>query len=170
MKWIALLASIASLLTMARFAVSQEIENFTLEAVVVDSKATSEPKFELKDHRGKTVILHFLLKTECPYCLKYTNEYAKLAETTPDVIHLFIKPDSQREILSWAKQLSKLEGEKRPTIYRDPGAKLAERLKIPDGYRFHGQLVHYPALVAIDADGNELFRYVGKNNGFRKEA
>ena len=38
---------------------------------------------------------------------------------------------------------------------------------IPDGYSFHGQIVHYPALVLIDPQGREAFRYVGQNNGDR---
>jgi peroxiredoxin Q/BCP len=41
---------------------------------------------------------------------------------------------------------------------------LAKEFGIPDGYRFHGQTVHYPAVVVIDSSGQELFRYVGKGN------
>ncbi|MCU0228402.1 MAG: ribonuclease J [Bryobacterales bacterium] len=37
-------------------------------------------------------------------------------------------------------------------------------LEIPDGYQFHGQSVHFPALVALDGEGKEMFRYVGKSN------
>jgi len=54
-----------------------------------------------------------------------------------------------------------------PVIYRGPDAKLAKAFGIPDGYRFHGQVVHFPALVVLDGKGKELFRYVGKNNGGR---
>lgn len=148
-------------------AFAQGVENFSLEAIVQDSKTQLDSKFELKDHKGKTVVLHFLLKTECPYCLKYTNQYAQLAATTPDVVHLFIKPDSEQEIRTWAKKLVKTEGIKQPTIYRDAGAKLAKRFGIPDGYQFHGQSVHYPALVVLDGEGKEMFRYVGKSNSDR---
>jgi peroxiredoxin Q/BCP len=28
-------------------------------------------------------------------------------------------------------------------------------------------VVHYPALLVLDTDGKEVFRYVGKNNGDR---
>ena len=49
-------------------------------------------------------------------------------------------------------------------VYRDPDAQLAELFDIPDGYLFHGQSVHYPALILIGPDGKEVFRYVGKNN------
>ena len=50
------------------------------------------------------------------------------------------------------------------TIYRDPNAKLADEFAIPNGYKFHGQTVHFPALVLLDASGKEVFRYIGKNN------
>lgn len=160
-------AFVSLILAGSQIASSQEIENFSLEAVASDSNATLASKFELKDHKGKTVVLHFLLKTECPFCLKYTNQYASLAATTPEVIHLFIKPDSKSEILAWMKRLAKPDSDKFPTIYRDPGAKLAKRFDIPFGYQFHGQTVHYPALVVLNGDGEELFRYIGKNNSDR---
>ena len=166
MKFFAL-ALVSCLLSLPQSAFAQGVENFSLEAIVEDSKAHVDSKFELENHKGKTIVLHFLLKTECPFCLKYTNEYAQLAATTPDVIHLFIKPDSEKEIRSWVKKLVKIDGVKQPTIYRDPGAKLAKRFKIPDGYQFHGQSVHYPALVVLDGEAKELFRYVGKSNSDR---
>lgn len=166
MKVIAL-AVVGILLSIPQLVFAQSVENFTLEAVTEDAKSKVDSKFELKDHKGKTVVLHFLLKTECPFCLKYTNQYAQLAATTPDVVHLFIKPDSEKEILSWVKKLAKVEGIKQPTIYRDAGAKLAKRFGIPDGYQFHGQNVHYPAMIVLDEDGKEMFRYIGKSNSDR---
>jgi peroxiredoxin Q/BCP len=51
---------------------AQQIEDFSLEAIVTDSKASIDSTFKLHDHKGKTVVLHFLLKTECPFCLRYT--------------------------------------------------------------------------------------------------
>ena len=48
-----------------------------------------------------------------------------------------------------------------PAVYRDPDATLADRFGIPDGYKFHGQVVHYPALIIIDPQGHEVFRKVG---------
>lgn len=159
--------AMVGLLLSVRVVAAQSVENFTLEAIVEDSKTQVDTKFELKDHKGKTVVLHFLLKTECPYCLKYTNQYAQLAATAPDIVHVFIKPDSEKDIRAWIKNLAKIEGIKQPTIYRDVGAKLAKRFGIPDGYQFHGQSVHYPALIVLDGDGKEMFRYVGKNNSDR---
>jgi len=166
MKLIAL-AVVGFLLSVPQVVFSQGVENFTLEAIGEDSKAQVGSKFELKDHKGKIVVLHFLLKTECPFCLKYTNQYTQLAATTPEVVHLFIKPDSEEDILAWIKQIVKMDGVEQPTIYRDAGAKLAKRFGIPDGYRFHGQSVHFPAMVVLDGEGKEMFRYVGKNNSDR---
>lgn len=124
-------------------------------------------KFQLSENRGKTVVLHFLLKTECPYCLRYTHEYAKLANKSADVVHIFLKPDSAEDIKQWASHLDKTDLDNLPKIYRDADAKLASQFKIPDGYKFHGQIVHYPALVALDGKGKEIFRYVGKSNSDR---
>lgn len=128
--------------------------------------ATSDTKFELCEAQGKFVVLHFLLKTECPFCLAFTRKYFTQASTLPNVLQVFMKPDSVQEIKSWADKLPPEEVAKNP-IYRDPDAQLAEAFQIPNGYRFHGQVVHYPALVILGTDGKELFRYVGKNNGDR---
>lgn len=129
--------------------------------------ATDDSTFQLSKHRGEFVALHFLLKTECPYCLKYTHAYSVLSENEPGVTHLFLKPDSESEIKAWAGKLSKAELKELPRIYRDPEAKLADQFKVPKGYKFHGQTVHYPALVVLDGEGKELFRHVGKNNSDR---
>ncbi len=166
MKMIAI-AMVGFLLSIPQVVFAQSVENFSLEAIVEDSKTQVDSKFELKDHKGKTVVLHFLLKTECPFCLKYTNQYSQLAATTPDVVHVFIKPDSEKDIRAWISKLVKIEGIKQPTIYRDAGAKLAKRFGIPDGYQFHGQSVHYPALIVLDGEGKEMFRYVGKSKSDR---
>lgn len=135
--------------------------DFTVES------ALDASKFQLSKNRGKVVALHFLLKTECPYCLRHTHDYAALAATTPDVLHIFLKPDSDAEIKTWAGKISKDGLKNQPVIYRDPNAKLAEQFGIPDGYKFHGQTVHFPALVVLDGTGKELFRYVGKSNSDR---
>lgn len=146
------------LFLMAATAHAKNPTDFTLESPTHDSA------FTLSEQKGKVVVLHFLLKTECPYCIKYTNDYAKLGSNTPDVVHLFVKPDSADEIKAWAGKLSQADLKDLPIIYRDPDARLAKEFGIPDGYKFHGQTVHYPALVALDSSGQELFRYVSKNN------
>ena len=124
-------------------------------------------KFTLSQQKGKIVALHFLLKTECPFCLKHTHDYAVLAATTPDVVHVFLKPDAAADIKKWSEHIAKEGLKDQPVIYRDADAKLANDFGIPDGYAFHGQRVHFPALVVLDGTGKELFRYVGKGNDDR---
>lgn len=128
--------------------------------------ATDKSHFVLNAAKGKYVALHFLLKTECPYCIRHTNDYMNKASTLPNVIQVFIKPDTDEEIASWAKNLSLDEKDYLP-IYRDPEAGLAKKFLIPDGYIFHNQVVHYPALILLGPDGKEVFRYIGKNNSDR---
>ena len=120
--------------------------------------------FKLSDARGQFVALHFLLKTECPYCLKHTQAYTTRAAEVPGVVQVFLKPDEPAEILMWLAKIKPAGEGDRPLIYQDAGGKIADQLKIPGGYQFHGQTMHYPALVIIDRDGSEAFRYVGKNN------
>ncbi|WP_010583283.1 TlpA family protein disulfide reductase [Schlesneria paludicola] len=134
--------------------------------LVVESP-TDGTTFTLSDQKAKLIALHFLLKSECPFCLKLTHDYGQLSKLSPDVVHLFLKPDSPDEIKIWAAKISQEGLENPPVIYRDPDARLAKEFGIPDGYEFHGQTVHYPALVLLDRSGQELFRYVGKNNSDR---
>ncbi len=121
--------------------------------------------FKLSSAKGKFVALHFLLKTECPYCLRHTRDYVQKSAGNAQVVHLFIKPDQDAEIKAWASQLG--EDSLKVTIYRDPDAALAKAYHIPDGYKFHGQTVHFPALVLLNGDGKEVFRYIGKSNADR---
>ncbi len=126
---------------------------------------TSTNTFKLSEAKGKFVALHFLLKTECPLCLRHTRDYLQRAATNSNVIHVFLKPDTEEEIKTWA---AKLDADSPPvSIYRDLDARLAKAFNIPDGYKFHGQTVHFPALVLLNPDGKEVFRYVGKNNSDR---
>ncbi len=123
--------------------------------------------FSLSEHRGRILALHFLLKTECPYCQRYTQSYAAQAAKTKNVVHVFLKPDSADEIRAWTAKLDQKALNKLPAIFRDPDAGLAKQYQIPDGYQFHGQVVHFPAVVVLDEQGKELFRHVGKNNSDR---
>ncbi|MEO8377036.1 MAG: YHS domain-containing (seleno)protein, partial [Candidatus Sumerlaeota bacterium] len=104
---------------------------------------------------------HFLLKTECPFCIKHTRSYLENADKVADVEQVFIKPDADEEITKWA---GKIDPKTLPTIYRDADAKLADQFGIPGGYSFHNETVHYPALVILDPAGKEVFRYIGKAN------
>jgi peroxiredoxin Q/BCP len=136
---------------------AQKVGDFSLHSV------TKNSKFTLSEAQGKYVALHFLLKTECPLCIRHTHEYIENMEKLPNVIQVFAKPDTEEEIKDWASNLSEEELDKLP-IFRDPNAELAKKMEIPHGYNFHKQVMHYPALVLIDKSGNEVFRYVGKNN------
>jgi peroxiredoxin Q/BCP len=126
---------------------------------------TGTNEFKLSEAKGKFVALHFLLKTECPYCIRHTHDYVKKSAGDSQVVHVFLKPDTDAEIKAWASKLG--EDSLKVTIYRDPEAALAKAYSIPDGYKFHGQTVHYPALVLLDANGREVFRHVGKSNADR---
>lgn len=125
--------------------------------------ANGKTAFHLADAKGKFVALHFLLKTECPFCLRHTQDYIEKSKGQSDVVHVFLKPDSAADIAKWANKF----GTDPVTIYRDADAKLAGAFGIPGGYKFHGQVVHYPALVLLDPTGKEVFRYVGKGNSDR---
>lgn len=136
---------------------SQEPGNIKLKS------GTDSQLFDLSKERGKFVALHFLLKTECPFCIRHTQDYFKKAGSLKNVVQVFIKPDSEFEIRSWSGKLAEEDLKKFP-IYRDPEAKLAKQLNIPDGYNFHNQIVHYPATILFNPAGKEIYRYVGKNN------
>ncbi len=127
------------------------------------NSATDNSRFTLSEAQGKFVALHFLLKTECPVCIRHTQDYLSKAQNLPEVVQVFIKPDSEEEIEVWSKNLPEKEFMEFP-IYRDPDAKLASEFNIPDGYEFHNQVVHYPALILLDPNGEEVFRYIGENN------
>lgn len=128
--------------------------------------ATSPGTFRPADAKGKFIALHFLLKTECPFCLRHTREYFTKASQLPNVVQVFIKPDAAGEIKAWAAKLPPEEVARNP-IYRDPEAALAKAFAVPGGYAFHGQTVHFPALVLLGPDGKEVFRHVGKSNADR---
>lgn len=153
-----------------RFAVlAASIAALTAAAAPIDFTVDSPVdgrKFRLADARGRYVALHFLLKTECPYCLRHTRDYAKRSAGSEDVTQVFLKPDSADEIKAWAAKVGD-DAPKGFTVYRDPDAKLADAYGIPGGYAFHGETVHYPALVILDPAGKEAFRHVGKDNGDR---
>ena len=137
---------------------AQTVKDFTLTSV------TDKSTFTLSNSKGQFVALHFLLKTECPYCIRHTSEYFDKANTLSDVTHVFIKPDNEQEIKEWA---NKLKSTNTFPIYQDLDAKLADQFNIPNDYQFHGQVVHYPALILINKKGEEVFRYIGKNNSDR---
>ena len=137
---------------------AQNVKDFTITSV------TDKSSFTLSKSKGKYIALHFLLKTECPYCIRHTSEYFDKASTLNNVVQVFIKPDSEDEIKTWA---NKLKSSNSLPVYQDVNTNLADQFNIPNGYQFHGQIVHYPALVLLNEKGEEVFRYVGKNNSDR---
>lgn len=147
-----------ALLLFTSLAQAQNVKDFSLTSV------TDKATFTLSKSKGKYIALHFLLKTECPYCIRHTSEYFEKASSLSNVIQVFIKPDSEQEIKAWA---GKLKSSNSLPIYQDADAKLADQFNIPNGYQFHGQVVHYPALILLNDKGEEIFRYVGKNNSDR---
>ncbi|MEK7780687.1 MAG: redoxin family protein [Verrucomicrobiota bacterium] len=156
-----LLATLAPLLAASQLAQANP-DDFTVTA------ATGTNVFQLSEAKGKFAALHFLLKTECPLCLRYTRDYMKQAAGDARVVHVFLKPDTDAEIKAWAAKLG--DDAAKLTIYRDPEAALAKSFNIPDGYKFHGQVVHFPALILLGQDGKEIFRYIGKSNADRYSA
>ena len=155
----------STLLVIALFATAPSSHGANPDEFTLQS-ATSKATFMLSDAKGKYVALHFLLKTECPLCLRHTRDYFAKAATLPNVVQVFVKPDTDAEIKAWAGKLPANELAKHP-IYRDPDAKLAKAFNIPGGYKFHGQVVHFPATVLLDPTGKEVFRHVGKSNSDR---
>lgn len=147
-----------ALLLFTSLAEAQNIKDFSLISV------TDKTTFTLSKSKGKYIALHFLLKTECPYCIRHTSEYFEKANSLSNVIQVFIKPDSEQEIKAWA---NKLKSSNSLPIYQDADAKLANQFNIPNGYLFHGQVVHYPAMILLNDKGEEIFRYIGKNNSDR---
>ena len=137
---------------------AQNIKDFSLTSV------TDKTTFTLSKSKGKYIALHFLLKTECPYCIRHTSEYFEKASSLSNVIQVFIKPDSEEDIKAWS---IKLKSTNSLPIYQDVDATLADQFNIPNGYQFHGQVVHYPALILLNDKGEEVFRYIGKNNSDR---
>ena len=155
------LAALVVLNAAVPFSVLAAPADFTLK------EAGGTKTFSPADAKGKYVALHFLLKTECPNCLTLTQEYTAKAGQLPDVVSVFIKPDTDEDIVKWAAGLSGADKASAPTIYRDPDAQLAEAFGIQNGYAFHGETIHYPALILLDPSGKEVFRYVGKGTGDR---
>jgi peroxiredoxin len=140
---------------------ARQPEDFTVES------PTHGTTFTRSEAKGQVVVLHFLLKTECPFCLRHVRRYATEAARRQDVVHVFLKPDTAEEIKRWAAGLDPKNAQRVPDIYRDADAQLAKAFGIPDGYKFHGESVHYPATVVLDENGRELFRHVGKDNSDR---
>ena len=121
-------------------------------------------QFNSADARGQFLAIHFLLTTECPYCSRLINEYTRNAPTLAGIRQIFVKPDSLEAFDAMLKGLP--DGDKLP-IYRDADSKLVEKSKFDGGYKFHGQVMHYPAVIILNETGKEVFRHIGKSNADR---
>src|SRR3954464_6071066 len=120
------------LLSLAAAAYAEPPKDFTAPAIA--------PPFKLSEARGSFVALHFLLKTECPFCIKHTQDYTARAAEVPGVIHVFLKPDEPAAILKWLSDAKSSSATTRPVIYQDAGGKIADQFQIPGGYKFHGTI------------------------------
>lgn len=152
------LASAIAILLVGLFqplSAKETVKDFSLESVG-DKKAKT---FTLSENKGKYVILHFLLKTTCPVCQRHTRDYHVALKDSDKVVQLFIKPDEPKVIEKWLKRI-----DDRPTIYHDPNAGLAKQYGVKHGYKFHGEVMHFPAFILLDQNGKEIFRHTGKNN------
>ena len=149
---------------LAAFSLACRADATVPENLELPPAAGTEQPFKLADHAGQYVALHFLLKTECPICARHTQTYLRRAGELAGVHHVFIKPDAEKEIEAWA---AKIQAASPIPVHRDPNAQLAKQLAIPGGYKFHGESVHYPALVLLGPAGDEVFRYVGQSNSDR---
>lgn len=118
-------------------------------------------RFDSATAKGSYLAVHFLLNDECPYCARHVREYTTSAAMLAGVRHIFVKAVSA-EAFDAA-----LESSPEAPLYRDVDGRLAAHFKIRDGYRFHGMDMTYPALVLLDPQGREVFRYVGKDNADR---
>ena len=71
MKFIRLTLALLLFTTLAQ---AQNVKDFSLTSV------TDKSTFTLSKSKGKYIALHFLLKTECPYCIRHTSEYFEKAK------------------------------------------------------------------------------------------
>jgi len=166
-RWAAYLAAAWLALAHVSGASQTDFAEYPLHEVGGDRTVT------LDALRGQWVALHFLLRVDCAYCLLHVKSYALQSETRPEVRHLFIKPGTEEAIVRWAEGF---EGEdapglpefQRPPIYRDPRAALASRLGIRHGYEYRDdRRMHFPALILLNPDGDEVFRHTGENTADR---
>lgn len=137
-----------------------------------DPKATPTPftvgdparQFNSASARGQFLAVHFLLPTDCPFCIREIREYVESAPTLAGVRHIYVIAHAPDGFAEWIKTVPDAEA---LPIYRDHDAQLSKEFKIPGDYHFHNAVMTYPALVLLDAQGREVFRYVGKKNSDR---
>lgn len=118
-------------------------------------------QFDSESVRGRFLAIHFLLPTDCPYCVREIREYVERAPTLAGVRHIYVNAHTPEGFAEWIKTVP---GAESLPIYRDENAQLSMKFNIPGGYNFHNAVMNYPALVLLDPRGREVFRHVGKKN------
>lgn len=151
---------VAALFATAPSAHGANLDDFTLQS------ATSKAAFKLSDAKGKYVALHFLLKTECPVCLRHTRDYFAKAATLPNVVQVFVKPDTDAGNQGLGRQAPRRRAGEAPDLPR-PGREARQGVQHPRRLQVPRQVVHFPATVLLDPAGKEVFRHVGKSNSDR---
>lgn len=133
----------------------------------------SGKQFTLSQNAGRFTTVHFLLKTECPICLRTTQDYLRRADEVAGFTHVFIKPDDSDAVLDFRRKVAGANSRPKsaPTedgeslkdlpIYRDVDQKVAAQLRVPQGYAFHGATTNFPTTIIFNQKGEEVFRYAG---------
>ncbi len=151
---------IISLLVIALFQMSAKKVNpvdFTLQS------ATDTSKFVLSQHKGKYVVLHFLIAKDDMHCTLQTGEYAFKCDQLPNVVQVFIKPNNKDAISKWVNNVPDMVL-KKFQIYMDPDATLAKKFSVKSGLVFNGESMPYPTTIVLDGSGKEVYRYTGATN------
>lgn len=125
----------------------------------------SDEQFALSQAEGKVVVLHFLLPGGSEACREHVLSYAPHVKEFEDIVHVFLKPGGAETVKAWVAKLeeSKPAGPQYelPPIYADEDSGVAKAFDVPFGLEMDGQMTHYPALIALDAERNELLRHAG---------
>jgi thiol-disulfide isomerase/thioredoxin len=118
-------------------------------------------QFNSESARSQFLAIHFLLPTDCPYCIREIREYVESAPTLAGVRHIYVNAHTPEGFAEWIKTVPNATT---LPIYRDQDAQLSKKFNIPGDYQFHNAVMTYPALVLLDPQGREVFRHVGKKN------
>lgn len=113
--------------------------------------------FSSASARGRFLAIHFLLNADSPANAALVREYTLHAPELAGTTHIFIRAGSAEEFRS---MLAGLPPTAAKQSFRDVDSKLAARLNVPGGFEFHGRTINHPALILLDASGNEIFRQV----------
>ncbi len=108
---------------------------------------SGDKSFKSRQAARRVNALHFLLKTECPYCLRYAQEYAAQAPSVAGVTHIFIKPDAEADIAAWQGS-SQRPGRQASDLSRRRRQGRAA-FGLAADFDFHGTKSNHPALILL---------------------